>query len=184
MAIEAAYWWVQFVFAWWILFPAYAANVFPPLAKGKVPIDFGRKLPDGQRIFGDHKTIGGFSLGVIAGTLIGLLEECLQPLLNSYASQWGITLPRMSNIAALAIAAGAMLGDLGGSFIKRRLKMKPGAKAPLLDQLGFVIGAALLSMWFIGITPVMLLFMLILTPILHRTVNVIGYRIKAKKVPW
>ena len=184
MVMEAAYWWVQFVFAWWILFPAYAANVFPPLARGKVPIDTGKKWFDGRRLFGDHKTVEGFGFGVLGGTLVGLIEIFFQPQLNAYAAQWGMVLPQMTAMAAFSIVVGAMLGDLGGSFIKRRLNMKPGTKAPLLDQLNFIVGAVLVSMWFIQITPLMFVFMLLLTPATHRLVNIIGYKLNAKKVPW
>lgn len=172
------------MFAWWILFPAYAANVFPPLARGKTAIDRGIKLWDGRRLFGQHKTVEGFITGTATGTLIGVLESYLEPELNMFASQWGVILPHMSLMAAAAIGFGAMLGDAGGSFIKRRLGLEPGAKMPLMDQLNFIAGAILVSMWFIQITPLMLVFMLLLTPVLHRLVNIIGYRLHAKKVPW
>ena len=35
--------WVEFAKALFILFPAYAANGFPPLARGKIPIDLKKK---------------------------------------------------------------------------------------------------------------------------------------------
>ena len=172
------------MFAWWILFPAYAANIFPPLARGRLPLDFWKKMPDGRRIFGDHKTVEGFGIGVIAGTLIGLVEAYLEPQLNIYASQWGVVLPHMTAMGALMIGLGAMLGDVGGSFIKRRLNKEPGAKAPFLDQLNFIVGAVLLSIWFVPINVLMFIYMLLLTPLIHRIVNIMAYKVNAKKVPW
>ncbi|MFH0830014.1 MAG: CDP-2,3-bis-(O-geranylgeranyl)-sn-glycerol synthase [Candidatus Aenigmatarchaeota archaeon] len=184
MVLETPFWWMQFVFAWWILFPAYAANVFPPLAKGRLPLDFWKKMPDGRRIFGDHKTVEGFGMGVIAGTLIGLLEAYLEPQLNVFASRWGVALPHMTALGAFMIGLGAMLGDVTGSFIKRRMNLQPGAKAPLLDQLNFIVGAVFFSMWFVPITLWMFLVMIIFTPLMHRTVNIMAYKMNAKKVPW
>lgn len=176
--------WVEFVKALFILFPAYAANVFPPLAQGKHPIDFGRRLKDGQRIFGDGKTIEGFSFGVFMGTLIGVLEAYLYPGLNAYANTFGVSLPYMSLFIGFMIALGAMLGDLGGSFIKRRLRMHRGADAPLLDQLNFIIGSLVFAYWFTQITPWMILIMIIITPVLHRTVCILGHLLKIKREPW
>lgn len=176
--------WVEFVKALFILLPAYAANTFPPLARGKHPIDFGKRFRDGQRIFGEGKTIEGFSLGIFIGTLIGVLEAYLYPQLNAYANQWNVSLPYMSLFIGFMIALGAMLGDLGGSFIKRRLKLHRGADAPLLDQLNFVIGSLIFVYWFTQITPWMILIMIIITPVLHRFVCIIGYMLKFKQVPW
>jgi CDP-diglyceride synthetase len=71
--------WVEFVKSLWLLFPMYAANGFPPLAKGEIPIDLNKNFFDGNRILGDGKTFEGFSLGLLAGFLIGALETYLYP---------------------------------------------------------------------------------------------------------
>ncbi len=184
MPTEVAWLWVEFVFAWWILFPAYAANIIPPVARGKRPIDGGRNWLDGRRIFGGHKTWEGFFAGVIFGSLIGLLEWWLQPQLNLFGAQWGVTLPAMGVAAAVAIPLGAMLGDLAGSFIKRRLRKESGADVPILDQLNFIVGAALIGGFFIKISVWMLLYMVIITPLIHRLTCIAGHKIKLKKVPW
>lgn len=175
---------VEFIKAFWILFPAYAANGFPPLARGTRPIDFGKKFFDGRRILGDGKTWEGFALGLFIGSLVGILEAYLYPDLNAYANLFDVSLPKMDVFIGFLIAFGALCGDLAGSFIKRRLGMERGADAPGLDQLNFVVGAILFVYWFTEISIWMILIMLIVTPVIHRIASIIGYVLKFKQVPW
>lgn len=184
VALESPFWWTEFVFAWWILFPIYAANSAPPLARGTHPIDGGRAWRDGRRLLGDGKTVEGTFLGFVAGMAVVVAESLLEPALNSFASGWSVTLPHMSLLAGFTIVAGAIAGDLGGSFIKRRAGLERGANVPGLDQLNFVIGALIFSYWFVAITPLMIVYMLALTPVLHRLFNIIGHRSGVKQVPW
>ncbi|MBU5557497.1 MAG: CDP-2,3-bis-(O-geranylgeranyl)-sn-glycerol synthase [Candidatus Aenigmatarchaeota archaeon] len=176
--------WVELVGALWLLIPAYAANGWPPLARGKIPIDGGRMFYDGKRIFGDSKTVEGFTVGVAAGTFYGVIESYLYPSFNIYAGMWGASLPFMSPFVGFMIALGAMVGDLTGAFIKRRLGMLPGANAPVLDQLNFIVGAIIFSFAFTQISLFMAIIMLVLTPLIHRTVCIIGYALHFKKTPW
>lgn len=175
---------VEFVKALFILLPAYAANGFPPLARGKKPMDFGRNFFDNRRLLGNGKTWEGFSLGLFIGTLVGALEAYLYPDLNAYANLFGVSLPQINLFVGFMIALGALCGDLAGSFIKRRLKMPRGANAPLLDQLNFVVGTILFVYWFTEIGVWMIAIMLIITPIIHRAASIIGYILKFKQVPW
>ena len=77
-----------------------------------------------------------------------------------------------------------MVGDIGGSFVKRRLGSKRGDKALFLDQLGFLIMAFIfVSPFYIpGISEMIIL--IILTPIIHWLANVLGYWIHVKRNPW
>jgi CDP-2,3-bis-(O-geranylgeranyl)-sn-glycerol synthase len=94
----------------------------------------------------------------------------------------------------LSLGFGAMIGDSLGSFVKRRLEIGRGDKAPVLDQYNFVAGAILLvlifqSSWFIahyieGNGIFGLALFLIVVPLLHRGVNIIGYKLGKKNVPW
>jgi CDP-2,3-bis-(O-geranylgeranyl)-sn-glycerol synthase len=176
--------WVEFIKALLIIFPAYAANGFPPLANGKKPMDLKKNWFDRNRIFGNGKTFEGFALGLFIGFLIGALEAYLYPDLNAYAMQFGVTLPLINLFIGFMISLGALCGDLGGSFIKRRFRLKRGADFPLLDQWNFIIGAVLFAMWFTEITVWMLLIMLLITPLVHRIANIIAHKLKIKKEPW
>jgi len=176
--------WLEFVKAMFILFPAYAANGFPPLARGSLPIDFKKKWPDGNRVLGDGKTIEGFSIGLIAGAFVGALESFVEPFLNSYATMWSVQIPPMNFLIGFLIAFGALFGDSCGSFIKRRFGFERGKEVLFLDQWNFVIGAVIFTFLFTPITIWMLLLMLILTFVIHRIANIIGHKLKVKKEPW
>lgn len=168
---------------WFILFPAYATNCFPPVLKGKRPLDRRKNWFDNRRIMGDGKTIEGTSGGILFGFFVGLLEVYLLPYFQLYANNFNVALPSLTITGVFFISIGAMFGDLFGSFIKRRLKIESGGKFHF-DQVGFIIFAFLFAIPFVSFTPLMVLYALILTFVLHRIVNIIGYKLKLKKVPW
>ena len=120
-----------------LVLPAYLANASPVVLGGGAPIDFGRKLGDGRRIFGDGKTWRGLAGGITTGTLTGLLLANLAASApySLYASAESYL------IAAFIMSCGALFGDLAGSFIKRRTGMAPGRPYLLLDQLPFIVFA-------------------------------------------
>jgi CDP-2,3-bis-(O-geranylgeranyl)-sn-glycerol synthase len=176
--------WIELVKALFILFPAYAANGFPPLARGRIPIDFKKKWIDGNRIFGDGKTVEGFAIGIVAGTFVGVIESLVEPALNSYASIWNVQIPVMNFMIGFLIALGALCGDLCGSFIKRRFGLKRGKEVIFLDQWNFIIGSVAFVFMFTEITVWMLLLMLLITFVVHRIANIVGHKIKVKREPW
>ena len=176
----------EIAMAFWILFPAYAANTFAPFSKfikNKHPVDFGKKI-GGKRILGTGKTWEGFIFGLVAGTLVGVAETLAKPALDAFALQWNMQFIPMTIFIGFMIALGALVGDMFGSFVKRRFGMKRGADAPLLDQLDFILGAIVFSYFFTSISIWMILIMVVLTPIFHRISCIIGYKIKMKNEPW
>jgi CDP-2,3-bis-(O-geranylgeranyl)-sn-glycerol synthase len=168
----------------WIMLPAYIPNPAAALLGGGTPIDFGRNYSDGHRIFGDGKTFRGLFFGVLAGILTGILLIWL-------SSTFALTfLPRQTLTSVSLLALGALLGDLGKSFLKRRMGKVRGEKWPVADQLDLVVGAFILLLlfdpvWlFACLTLPILIIILILTVVLHRAVNIIGYMLGVKEVPW
>src|SRR5437870_12474599 len=59
--------------ALWFFLPAFVANPTAVVFGGGTPIDFGRTLRDGQRLFGDGKTWRGLVGGTLSGALLGRL---------------------------------------------------------------------------------------------------------------
>ena len=90
----------------------------------------------------------------------------------------------------VALPAGAMLGDILASFLKRRTGRERGAAFPGLDQFDFVIAALALTWlvapeWFGTVfTLPVLVVVLVLTPVLHVGTNVIAYALGLKQEPW
>ncbi len=151
------------------IFPAYAANAAPVLFGGGMPLDLNRKFL-GKPIFGRHKTIRGLAAGLLAGLLFAFAESLFIP----YMLQAGILL-----------GLGAMSGDLAGSFAKRRMGAKEGSKVFLLDQYPFLIFALLFSYPIKHLPGIPgILFLFILTGILHAFTNFSAHRLRLKKVPW
>ncbi len=178
--------------ALWFFLPAFVANPSAVLWGGGTPMDFGRKARDGERILGDGKTWRGLVGGTLSGAVLGLILT-LPFDVFSPGSTWSFGPPVEAFLASALLAFGAMLGDVVGAFIKRRRHLNRGAKAPGLDQYDFVVGALLLSLlvpawsvprFFFGDAWFGLLAIIVITPALHRTVNIIGYRMGKKHEPW
>lgn len=174
------------IIAFWLMLPAYIPNNCAALFGGGVPLDLGQTFQDGRRTLGDGKTFRGTLAGTACGLLAGLLLNLIAPTLGLPAFGTGIEqVPVL-----LGLSLGAMLGDIVAAFFKRRLGLRRGAPLFVIDQLDFVIGSWLLTLllaphWFWqNFTPLIILIVLIITPILHRLTNIIGYRIGAKREPW
>jgi len=151
------------------IFPAYCANAVPVLAGGGTKMDFGKNFFDGKRLFGNNKTFRGFFFGWAVGAAVGLVESFL----------FGFPL-----LFCLLTPLGALLGDLFGAFLKRRLGIAPGGLLPVVDQIDFVIGAIVFSLplgligWELAVT------IMILTPPIHLFTNFLAYKLKLKNNPW
>lgn len=170
----------------WAMLPAYVPNNVAVLAGGGRPIDGGRTW-NGRRVLGDGKTWRGTIVGTVAGVLLALL---LNTIHDPVMGVLGVTLPTFPVTGAVGLALGAMLGDIGASFLKRRTGRERGAAFPGLDQLDFVVGALLLALvlapgWFLDtFTPGVLLVVFVLTPVLHVLTNAIAYALDLKDEPW
>jgi CDP-2,3-bis-(O-geranylgeranyl)-sn-glycerol synthase len=175
---------IPLIWALWIMLPAYVPNPVAALLGGGTPIDLGKNFSDGNRIFGDGKTWRGLITGILAGILTGLILIWL-------AGRFPLAgLPQHTLLSVILLAIGALLGDLVKSFFKRRFKKERGTKWPVADQYDLVAGAFLLLLigdpaWlFATVTLPVFLIILIITPVLHRATNIIGYVFKVKEVPW
>lgn len=175
------------------MIPAYLPNPFAAVFGGGKPIDGGRVLKDGRRLIGDGKTYRGF----ISGVFFGVLAGSIQIWLSSRGFEiLGIEMPGFGPDylsafkVVFALASGALFGDMFKSFFKRRMGLKRGAPLPLVDQLDFVIGAWVFAYlvspeWFVSnFTTGIILTILITTPLLHLTTNIVGYIAGIKKEPW
>ena len=169
--------------SFWLVAPAYAANGFPPLVKGRRPIDLGRTFR-GKRIFGNGKTIEGTIAGIIFGIIIGSIQIYGQQFIPLSVDGIVLNLTVMTLPIVILLCLGTMFGDILGSFIKRRISLERGSSAPLLDQLGFLVFAFIFVSVIYPVEIPIIITLIILTPIIHLVANVIGYFIKVKRQPW
>lgn len=151
--------------------PAFIANGSGPLVRRGSPIDGGRNAWDGRRVLGDGKTYEGLILALTYGTTVGVI-------LSVFLGEKWIFISFMESL-------GAMLGDMVGAFIKRRLNIPRGGRALGLDQLDFILGATSLG-YILGLRVSILQFSFIcvLTFVTHLGTNFLAYRLKIKSVPW
>ena len=164
--------------SFWFIAPAYAANAFPPVIKGKRPIDFNKTLWK-KPILGKGKTIEGTIGGILFGIFVGLVQLYFQPFIKNH-----IPLIELSPLSIVLLSVGAIVGDIVASFFKRRAGIKRGEPVPLMDQLDFIIGAFVFTYPLIRLPVFHLLFIIIITPIIHLLANGIGFIFKLKKVPY
>jgi CDP-2,3-bis-(O-geranylgeranyl)-sn-glycerol synthase len=172
-----------FVEAVWLIWPAYGANGLCMLAKGKHPIDGGR-MWKGKAILGPGKTWEGLILGVTVAVLVATFQMLVFPFLPWDISPVPLNIVLMTPLLGFLMGLGAMLGDMGGSAIKRRMNIERGKPAPLLDQLDFVIGMILFASLLIAIKWEWAVILLVMTPVIHLAANFVAYLLKLKNVPY
>lgn len=195
--------------ALWLFLPAYMANMAPVFAAKVVPrwnarIDGGRVWSDGRPVLGSGKTWRGLWAGAFLGAATAAVQSLARhtrlDLADFAFAEAGWAGPV---VLGFALGLGALVGDTAKSFFKRRRDRPQGAPWVPFDQLDFVVGGLLLAAaaaaflrgagltaenWFaaefLGPRWPVLAILLLATPVLHYVVNVIGYKLKFKQVPW
>ena len=174
------------VIALWAMLPAYVPNNAAVLAGGGRPIDGGRTW-NGDRLLGDGKTWRGTAMGILAGAMLALVLNVIEPAVSDLV---GFGLPSFPLGVVFALPAGAMLGDIAASFLKRRTGRQRGAAFPGVDQLDFVVFALLLAFlaapdWFVDVfTLPVLAVVVVVTPLLHLSTNGIAFALGLKDEPY
>ena len=84
----------------------------------------------------------------------------------------------------IVASIGALLGDLFGAFLKRRLDIPPGNPLPVVDQLDFILGALLLASPVLSVTAGAVLILVIATIPIHLLSNAVAYVLRLKKRLW
>ncbi|UCD00437.1 MAG: CDP-2,3-bis-(O-geranylgeranyl)-sn-glycerol synthase [Promethearchaeota archaeon] len=212
-------WVALLIFSLLFIVPAYISNASMVITGGGKPIDGGRYFRDGRRILGDHKTWNGLKgplyIGIPISFCIFLLFNILwipiSDIINDATAQGQYLLYNdikifeyyfiggefpvnflILIIRIILASYGAVLGDLIGSFLKRRFDIKSGAPFWIVDQLDFALVALLFAsipgfIWpnlFILPDPFIIIFLIILTPAVSIIANTVAYIIGLKDVPW
>ena len=173
-------------------------------------IDSGKDWKDGNRLLGDGKSWNGLLGGPLLSGFLTMLATHLwsgngleskpfyDPLMAmQHVDPWFTVFGLYGSafFIGYVLGFGSLVGDSLGSFVKRRRGLKRegeiSSKAPLLDTLPFAVvcfifGLVLFPNQLYGshqLIPSMI-WLLILTPIIHRSVNVFGYKIGLKSVPY
>ena len=158
------------------------------------PIDAGRLLGDGRRLFGANKTWKGFWGMVFWGLLAQLVwsyflasQPDLEKLHLIYA--------HYPNKLATNFPLGILLGlayvvfELPNSYLKRRLDISPGKTAEdawkysfiLLDQIDSLIGILLVLHLYISLNWAQIIGLLLVGTLTHLGVNRLLYLAKLRQ---
>ncbi|MFH1587794.1 MAG: CDP-2,3-bis-(O-geranylgeranyl)-sn-glycerol synthase [Candidatus Diapherotrites archaeon] len=158
------------------IIPFYFANSSAMIFGGKTPLDMGIKL-NNHRILGKGKTFKGTIAGILIGTLVAILIQFIYPSVNEILITNYV-------LFGFLVSVGAMIGDIAGSFFKRRAGIESGEEVLFLDQLDFVFGAIILGSIVYVPDFYEILGICILTLFVHKISNWIAFKLKIKKVPW
>lgn len=179
------------LFAIWFLLPAAVANAvpifaaaIPALKRFDAPIDGGRTWR-GHELLGPHKTWRGIISGIIASTLL----LWVQVLLTQHFG-WAQYLAGDVDYSMLPVlllgplfAIGALGGDAIESFFKRQRNIRSGGSWVPFDQLDYIIGSVVVSLFFVILTPVQYVAIFVIWFVMHIVASYIGYKLGLKKDP-
>ncbi len=165
--------------ALWFILPAWIGNMLACTFGGGSPIDRGKSFIDGRPILGKGKTVRGLCVGITTAIIMAVIQSLFKYTFNPL-------------LFGFLMGSGAMLGDMVKSFFKRRLNIESGKPLPLFDQLDFIAGA--LAMYYIfgpylfdnfyALGWQAIVIIVVLTPLAHLSLNVVGYKLNMQDVWW
>jgi len=162
---------------------AFYSGKLPYLKDLDQPIDFHKKFR-GKRIFGAHKTIRGFLVGVIVATLTVYLEIFLYDhfsLVHKWISLDYHTINPL--LLGFLLGFGALAGDAIKSFFKRQMGIAPGKSWFPFDQLDYIFGVIVFTAFYIQLTLMQYILLCLLWFAMHPFSTVIGYFFKQRDEP-
>ncbi len=154
------------------ILPAYFSNASAVLwgkYYGSRRLDLGRSFR-GKPLFGSHKTIEGFLGAIFTAFAISVIQRSF--------------FRRPTPIEGFLLGLGAMVGDAFGSFLKRRIGIAPGEPFWIGDQDLFVLFAILFVYPLFHMPLSWIVFLLVITPVIHISFNVLAYKLGLKDVRW
>ncbi len=155
------------------------------------PIDGGRTLRDGKRIFGENKTWAGFFgmiiFGATAQTIWGLMCMGFPELCPIY-SRFGNT-PLFNLAAGAAMGLAYVLFELPNSLVKRRLDIPSGKTVRglkgavffVIDQVDSLFGVAGVFAMLFPMTVLEYFAYILLGAGTHIAINILLYATRIRK---
>jgi len=162
---------------YFLLLPAIIGGVLnmafvklPVLKAWQAPIDGGKTLRDGKRIFGDNKTWKGF-FGMIVLTAFSAWLCWHGTFQNSF-------------LCGALLGLAYVLFELPNSFVKRRLSIQAGknggAIQTLVDQADSALGYAIFMLWILPLSLAEGLSIFAIGTLTHYIVNILLFLVKLR----
>lgn len=158
-----------------------------------IPMDAGKNLKDGNRIFGDNKTWKGFLgyviLNIICMILLGIL--CNINGIDEYNMFYSGTKNTLANNCLIGLLLGLAYGvfELPNSFMKRRLGIIPGKSLTgakkwffvFLDQADSIFGCVLVVCVYHPMRFGFYIIYVLVGAVTHIAINILLYLLKLRK---
>lgn len=178
------------LFILWFFLPAGIANILPLLVakipvlkKFSYPLDFYRYF-NKKRILGNHKTLRGIVVGVSGGILGVYVQQYFYHQYSFIHSFVPLNYNAINaTLLGVLMGVGALAGDSVKSFIKRQKKIKPGESWFPYDQMDYILGAIVLSAFYLPLSFFHYVLAVILWVLLHLVTTTVAYFIGFKKKP-
>lgn len=158
------------------------------------PIDGGRVLRDGRRIFGDNKTWSGFCgmivCGVFSQVVWGLLCRVFSGLgERNYIYMYNDNCVSLNIFIGILIGSAYALFELPNSFAKRRLDIPSGKTVGgvkgraffVIDQIDSLVGVILVTALFYPMPVWQYFLYLLLGAVTHIGVNAVLYGVGIRR---
>ena len=153
----------------------------------QIPMDGGRTLRDGNRIFGDNKTWKGFIGYIIFGTISTVLWGAI--IKNTGLNSLNFFYINHENTVGFNLIVGVLLGlfyalfELPNSFVKRRTGINPGKPATgikkavfvFVDQADSIFGCALVVWFFYNLGFLKYIGFVVVGAVTHIVINMLLY---------
>ena len=166
----------------WFFLPAIFSNMAPNVFKFipflNYPLDFNIQLHE-KPLIGKNKTYRGFFFGILIAILVILIQKALYNQMINFS----LVNYNQINIYLLGflLGFGTLFGDTFFSFLKRRINIPPGKPWIPFDQINWIIGALLLTSFYISFSFKEIAISLILSLLLHPAINLISYFLGLQK---
>lgn len=159
----------------------------------RAPIDGGRVLGDGKRIFGNNKTWIGFFSMIVFCTVFQMIYGVFCDFFN--LNLYGDVYLVYDNTVWFNLLFGSMTGfvymlfELPNSFIKRRLSIRDGKTEKgwkggfffLYDQIDSLIGVMFLLYLCSDLTVIQYILYVLLGGATHLVINFLLYIVKVRR---
>lgn len=185
----------------YLMLPVILAGIFnmvlvklPVLENFKTPMDRGKVLPDGKRLFGDHKTWKGFwGMVVLTSLFMGLFgiiyDHFIWAKNVSLVPYDEFSFPFNAWFYGAVWGFGYVLFELPNSYIKRRIDIQPGKQGSgaigkmftVVDQADSVFGCLIFMLPFYVPSLRDAILMLVMATVFHYILNILLYLVGLKK---
>lgn len=158
------------------------------------PMDRGRQLKDGRRLFGENKTWKGFAGYLLMGTFSGITWGVVCQLVpalgrSNYLYAYHDNSVTYNALMGLAFGLAYTVCELPNSFLKRRVGIQPGKPSAgskrwlffLLDQVDSLLGCVFVLCLVYPMSVGFYCLFVLLGGLTHIAVNLVLYALKLRK---